>query len=251
MIAHIAAQEFRRLFLSPLAWTVLAVVQFIIAYFFLSAVDNYLLWQPRLAAIEGAPGVTDLVVAQVYGSSSLLLLFAVPLMTMRVISEERRAQTLAVLFSAPLSMTEIVLGKYLGVLGFFLVQVALIGVMPLSLLLGGGLDFGMYAAGLLGITLLVASFIAVGVFMSALTAQPTIAAVSTFGILLLLWIVDWAGQARADEMSGTLAHFSMLRHYEVLLKGVVNSADVIYYLLFIVTFLILSVRRLDADRLQH
>jgi ABC-2 type transport system permease protein len=127
----------------------------------------------------------------------------------------------------------------------------MIGLMPLSLLSGGTIDFGMYAAALLGVALLTASFIAVGVFMSTLTAQPAIAAVSTFGVLLGLWIIDWAGADRSGEYSGLFGYLSILRHYQSLLKGVFNSSDVVYYLLFIATFIVLSIRRLDADRLQH
>lgn len=251
MIFRVALLELRRLFLSPLAWSVLAVEQLILAYFFLIGLDNYVALQPRLAAVADAPGVTDLVAAPLFGDASIFMLFAVPMMTMRLISEERRAQTLTLLLSAPVSMTEIVLGKFLGVVAFFLILVGLVAVMPLSLLIGGGLDFGMLAAGVLGMVLLVASFVAVGLFMSSLTTQPTIAAVSTFGVLLLLWIVDWTGSSRAGELGGVLSYLSMLRHYEPLLKGVFNTSDVVYYLLFMVTFLILTIRRLDAERLQH
>jgi ABC-2 type transport system permease protein len=251
MIWQIAAHELRRMFLSPLAWSVLAVEQLILAYFFLIGIDNYLALQPRLAMMQGAPGITDMVVVPLLGDASIFLLFAVPMLTMRLISEERRGQTLSLLLSAPVSMTEIVLGKFLGVTIFFLILVAMIGVMPLSLLMGGTIDFGMYAAAMLGVALLTASFIAVGLFMSTLTVQPAIAAVSTFGILLGLWIIDWVGADRSGEYSGLFGYFSILRHYQSLLKGVFNSSDVIYYLLFIVTFIVLSIRRLDADRMQR
>lgn len=251
MIFHIAAHELRRLFLSPLAWSVLAVEQLILAYFFLIGIDNYVALQARLAMMEGAPGITDLVVAPLFGDASIFLLFAIPMLTMRLISEERRGQTLSLLLSAPVSMTEIILGKFLGVTAFFLILVLMIALMPLSLLTGAHIDFGMFAAALLGVTLLTASFIAVGLFMSTLTVQPAIAAVSTFGILLGLWIIDWAGAGRSGDYGGLLAYISILRHYQSLLKGVFNSSDVIYYLLFITTFIVLSIRRLDADRLQH
>ncbi len=251
MIGHIAALELRRLFLSPLAWCVLAVEQLILAYFFLIAVDNYIEWQPRLAAVAGAPGVSDIIVGPLFGDASMFMLFAVPIMTMRLLSEERRAQTLSLLFSAPVSMTEIVLGKFLGAAAFFLILVCMIALMPLSLLVGVNLDFGVFWSSLLGASLLVSSFVAVGLYMSTLTAQPAIAAVSTFGVLLLLWVIDWAGGDRAGDYSGVFAYLSTLRHYEPLLKGVFNSSDVLYYLLFIATFLILSIRRLDADRLRH
>ena len=251
MIFTIAARELRSLFLSPLAWAVLAVVQFILAFIFLTQVDYYLLeLQPKFAAVEGAPGVADLVIAPVFEVAAIVLLLVAPLLTMRVLSEERRNRTLSLLFSAPVSMTEIVIGKYLGVLAFFLVLLALLALMPLSLLAGTDLDLGKLAAGLLGITLLLAAFTAIGLFMSALTEQPTIAAISTFGLLLLLWIIDWAGNSE-NQASGLFAYLSMLRHYETLLQGQFNSTDVIYYLLVITLFLGLSIRRLDADRLSH
>jgi ABC-2 type transport system permease protein len=250
MIFTIAARELRSLFLSPLAWAILAVVQFILAYIFLSQVDNYLVWQPRLAAVEGAPGVADLIIAPVFGDAAIVLLLVTPLLTMRLLSEERRNRTLSLLYSAPVSMTEIVIGKYLGVLAFFVILLGLLALMPLSLLAGTPLDLGKLAAGLLGITLLLAAFTATGLFMSALTDQPTIAAISTFGLLLLLWIIDWAGNSEG-RASGLFAYLSMLRHYETLLKGLFNSTDVAYYLLVIVLFLGLSIRRLDADRLSH
>jgi len=120
MIITIAARELRSLFLSPLAWSVLAVVQFILAYLFLSQIDTFLVWQPRLAAIEGAPGISDIVIAPLFADAAIVLLLVTPLLTMRVLSEERRNRTLSLLFSAPVSMTEIILGKYLGVLAFFL-----------------------------------------------------------------------------------------------------------------------------------
>ncbi|MGE0370419.1 MAG: ABC transporter permease subunit [Gammaproteobacteria bacterium] len=250
MIGTIAARELRSLFFSPLAWTILAVVQIIIAYLFLVQVDFFLQIQPRLPQLPGAPGLTEIVVAPTFGNAALILLLVIPLLTMRLVSDELRNQTLSLLFSAPVSMTAIILGKYCGVLGFLLIQLLLIALLPCALLLGGTLDFGILASGLLGLFLLLAGFAAVGLFMSTLTAQPVIAAISTFGVLLLLWIVDWSGTA-ASKGGSVLGYLSVLRHYESLLKGVFNSTDVAYYLLLSALFIILSIRRLDSYRLQH
>ncbi len=247
LVISLAAKELRSLFLSPLGWVVLAVIQTILGYLFLSRVDLFLKVQPSLAGRLDAPGLGDVVIAQLLGSAAIVLLLVVPLLTMRLVSEERRSQTLSLLFTAPISMTQIIVGKYLGVLGFLLIVIGLLALMPLSLLLGGRLDFGQFTAGLLGLTLLVASFAAAGLFISTLTAQPTIAAIASFGLLLLLWLLDWAG----SDGGGLLAYLSLVRHYESLLRGVFNSSDILYYLLFIITFLVLAVRRLDADRLPH
>lgn len=249
MIFTIAGRELRSLFLSPLAWSILAVTLFILAYLFLTQIETYISLQPRLAAIEGAPGVADIVIAPLFANAATVLLLITPLITMRTISEERRNRTLSLLFSAPVSMTEIVLGKYLGVLSFFLILLGLLSLMPLSLLVGTDVDMGKLAAGMLGLTLVVAAFAAIGLYMSSLTEQPTVAAVTTFGLLLLLWIIDWAGNTNGD--SNTLAQLSMLRHYEPLLKGLFNSADVAYYLLVVALFIGFTIRRMDATRLQH
>ncbi|HQU15748.1 MAG: ABC transporter permease [Chromatiales bacterium 21-64-14] len=250
MILTLARRELRSMFLSPLAWAILAVVMFLLAWLFLAQIEYFQVIQPRLASIPNAPGVTDLVVVPILGDAAFILMLVAPLLTMRLISDERRNRTLPLLYSAPMSMTDIVLGKYLGLLLFFAILLALIALMPLSLLLGSGLDYGTLAAGFLGLALLLAAFGAAGLFMSSLTSQPTVAAISTFGLLLLLWVVDWAGNSRPG-MSGAFAYLSLQRHYESLLKGNFNTQDVVYYLLFITTFLVLSIRRLDAERLQH
>lgn len=248
MVMAIAGRELRALFLSPLAWTLLAVIQLLLGYMFTTQIDLFLQLQPRLAGIPDAPGVTEIIVAPLLGNAALVLLLVVPLLTMRLLADEVRNRTLPLLFSAPVSMTEIVLGKYLGALGFIAVLIGLIALMPLSLLTGGTLDGGTLCAGLLGLFLLLAAFTAIGLFMSALTSQPAVAAIATFGALLMLWIIDWSGDGSG---SGPLAWLSMVRHYEPLLRGAFSSADLAYYLIVIGTFLALGVRRLDSWRLQH
>ncbi len=249
MIATLAARELRSLFLSPLAWTILAVVQFILAWLFLGQLDVYIAYQARIAMMENPPGATEVIVAPLFSSATIILLLVIPLLTMRLVSEERRSRTLPLLFSAPVSMTEIVLGKYVGILGFLVMMLGLITLMPLSLLSLGTLDFGLLASVLLGMVLMLSAFAAAGLFMSTLTAQPTVAAVSTFGLLLLLWVIEISGQSAGG--STVFSYLSLQRHYEALLRGLFNSSDILYYLLFIATFLVLSIRRLDADRLQH
>lgn len=250
MIFTIAWRELRQMFLSPLAWCVLGVIQFILAWMFLIEVDNFLKYAPTLAGHASAPGVTDFVVAGLFSSASIVLLMVVPLMSMRLIAEERRNGSLNLLMSAPINMTEIVLGKYLGLFAFLLIMLAMIVLMPLSLMVGTHLDFGKLLAGALGLALLLGAFAAIGLYMSTLTRQPVIAAVSSFGVLLLLWIISWAGSG--DERYSPVLHYlSLLDHYGSLLRGNFNSDDVLYYLLFIATFLVLSIRRLDSYRLQH
>jgi len=245
MILTLARHELRRMFLSPLAWAILAIVQFVVAFMFLSRLEFFSRIQSQLVGMEGAQGVTELVVSPLLGNASIVLLLVVPLVSMRLVTEERRNRTLPLLFSAPLSMTEIVLGKYLGLLAFLSIQILLIAMMPLSLLVGGSLDFGLLASGLLGLLLLIAGFGAAGLFMSTLTQHQTVAAIATFGLLLVFWILDWSGEGSGG---GVLAYLALPNHYEPFLTGVFDTRDVVYLLVFIIVFLALSIRRLDMDR---
>lgn len=255
MIKLIALREFKSLFLSPLAWAILTVVQIILCYQFLSQLESYLKVQSRLSIIENSPGITDLVISPMLGGAAIILLLIVPLLTMRLISEEQKNQTITLLFSAPISMTQIILGKYLGVIGFLIILLIMISLMPLSLLMGTAVDLGQLSAALLGLFLVLASFTAAGLYMSTLTKHPAIAAVSNFGLLFFLWIINWAGINNSSVMQNqhdiTLSYFSLLNHFEPLLKGVFSTTDIIYYVLFISLFLLLSIRRLERLRLPH
>jgi ABC-2 type transport system permease protein len=249
MILAIAAREFKTLFLSPMAWTVLAILQFILAFLFLSQVETFTMLQPKLAAIEGAPGLTDIVVTPLFGNAAIILLLATPLLTMRLICEERRNKTLSLLLSAPVSNGDIIIGKYLGTLGLLLLIILLTALMPLSLLAGGELDFGKLFANMLALLLLVSTFAAIGLFVSCLAGHPTVAALGTFGLLLVLWLIDWTTGIE-DQRSELFEYLSLLRHFQNIQTGLISSSDISYFLLVTGTFILLSIRRLDNDRLQ-
>lgn len=249
MILTIAGREFKTLFLSPLAWSILAILQCILAFLFLTQLEVYSKLQPQLANIENGPSLTDVIVTPLYGNAGIIFLLVTPLLTMRLVCEERRNKTLALLLSAPVSSSDIIIGKYSGNLGLLLLFVGIITLMPLSLLLGGALDFGKLFANLLAISLLVSAFSAMGLFMSALANHPVIAATGAFGSLFLLWILDWSA-AIEDKPNGLFSYLSMLRHFQNIQSGLISSVDVIYFLLFITTFIMLAIRRLDKDRLQ-
>lgn len=249
MMSAIAAREFKTLFLSPLAWTVLAVLQLILAYVFLTQVETFITLQPKLVGIENGPGLTDIVVPPLFGNAGIILLLVTPLLTMRLICEERRNKTLALLLSAPISSADIIIGKYLGLLGLLLLAVLLVTLMPLSLLAGGALDFGKLFANLLALALLVSAFTSTGLYMSCVASHPVIAAMGTFGLLLLLWILDWTTGIKTQR-SELFEYLSILRHFQNLQSGLISSVDVLYFVLFISGFLLLSIRRLNNDRLQ-
>jgi ABC-2 type transport system permease protein len=248
MIWVIARREVSAMFTSPLAWIILAVVQIILGYLFLANLDNFFLLQPQLIHLANTPGVTDLIVTPLMQVAAIILLMVMPLLTMRTLSEEKNQQTLSLLISAPISMTEIVLGKYLGLLLFIVILVSMLMLMPLSLYLGTSLDGGKLLSIYLGMLLLLAAFAAIGLYLSSLTENQTIAAISTFGTLLMLWVIDWLGSS-VESGESLLTYVSLLQHHQSLLEGVFDSSDIIYFALLILAFLVLTIRQLDRERL--
>lgn len=252
MIRIIASRELRALFVSPLAWVTLAVVSFIMAYVFLIQVQLFTEYQPRLAGLPSAPGVTEIVAAPMFRFAALLLLLIAPLLTHRSIAGERRSGTLTLLQAAPVAPRQIVLGKWLGLMGFFSVFLLLVVAMPASLALGTSPDWRHLAACMLTLLLLLSAFSAIGIFISSLVDDPIAAAMLTFGALLLLKIIDWTSEVSTGTVpSLALRYLSMSRHYEPLLGGRFASTDVLYFVLLTAMFLALSVWRLEEDRLQR
>ncbi len=246
MIRTIISKELRTLFTSPLAWVVLAFLQIILAWIFLTRVDYFITVQPQLARVPNAPGLTEIAIVPMFGIASIILMMSVPLLTMRLIAEERRNRTMTFLMSAPVSMTQIVLGKFLATFIFLAIVCALIAGMALSLLAGGKLDYGLLFANLIGLLLLTGSFAAIGLFVSCLTTHPVVAAIGTLAVLLVLWLINIA----ASDPGSAVHLFSLLKHFEGFMNGAIAVTDLIYFALLTAVFLILSIRRLDADRLR-
>jgi len=248
MILTIAKREFHSMFLSPLAWVILAVIQIILAWSFLTSVDVFFNIQSELTTLKNAPGVTDLVATPLLEVASIILLMIMPLLTMRLISEEKRNKTISLLLSAPVSISEIVIGKFLGLLFFISTILLLILLMPLSLYLGTELDLIKLLSGIIGLFLMLTAFSAAGLYMSSLTDNPVIAAMSTFGLLLFLWLLN---SSRATDGSSTVLNYlSPHTHFAPLLRGILNTSDAVYFLLFIIGFIILTIRQLETQRLQ-
>jgi len=246
IVFSIAHNELRRLFLTPLAWVILALVQFLLAIFLFLLLSSYL-EQP---AVFAGRGITEIVIAGMLQMAGLILLLVTPFLTMRLFSDEQRNGTLSLLLAAPVSITEMVLGKYLGVLLFMLSSLCITALMILSLLLGTPLDLGQVAAGLIGLALLMTSLAAIGMFVSTLTRQTSVAAIGTFAVLFLLWIIHVAGNT-SSEQAAIFSHLSMLKHYNNMLTGMLSSVDLCYYILLSITFIVLTIWRLDAMRSYH
>ncbi|HLP81355.1 MAG TPA: ABC transporter permease subunit [Nitrosomonas sp.] len=247
MINVILRKEFKMLFASPIAWILLTLGQLIFTWAFLGRMDAFMELQPQLLQLANPPGVTEVIISPLFALAAIVLLMITPILAMRLFAEERRNHTLPLLMSAPVSIFDIVIGKFLGLLLFFLLIIVSIVVLCLSLLLGGTLDFGLLASNILGLILIAASFAAIGLYVSSLTAQPVVAALGSLGALLSFWIIDFA----TDETHAWLHHFSLLKHFERFNQGLIDTFSVAYFILLMVMCLTLTIHRLNVERLPH
>lgn len=244
MIRLIALRELRSLFSMPSTWFVLAGLQFILAWFFLARLEAFLEIQPQLALLANPPGVTATVGAPLFNTAALLLMMLVPVFTMRLIAEERRNQTLALLLSSPVSDTRIVLGKFAGLLSFLLLLIASLPLMVGTLFLGTHPDTGLLLSNCIGLALLTASYVALGLYVSSLTVQPVIAAIGTLAILAGLWLADIGAPSASP-----LHQLSPWYHFQNFNAGLLDSSDASYFMLFTLFFLLLAARRLHNNRI--
>jgi ABC-2 type transport system permease protein len=246
MLMVVSRRETLALFRAPLAWCLLAAAQGLVAYQFLAQIALFQQYLPRIRGMAQPPGVAQFVVVPTVHLTALLLLFAVPVLTMQTLSGERRSGTLRLWYSAPVSLTALVLGKYLGVMSLLGTIWIMNALMPLTLLWGTTLDTGTCAGALLALALLAATAAAFGICSSALSAQPAVAALLSFAILLALWLIDWNSDGAPEP--GLLAGISMMTHFQRLASGLVDSFDVAYFMILTAGALALAVWALTGER---
>ncbi len=254
-VTAIARRELQAYFVSPMAYIILMLVIFIFGYFFLlytffySEVSMQASMNPAAA---DSLNVHEVIIRGLFSTLGVIWIFMAPLLSMRVFSDEKRSGTAELILTAPVSTTQLVLGKYLGTLGFGAALLLLTAAFPLYLrLLGAPLDAGPLAAVYLGTLLLVGAFLAIGVFSSSLTANPIVAVFIAFVTCLFFWIVGSLSEAiggGAGPLAQLLKSVSITEHYEDFLKGVVDTSGVVYYLGFIVFGLFLTTRVIDSGR---
>ena len=239
--------EWRRLLVRPLAWVLAALTLAWLAWNFTLLLGGFLAGQIQNAARPDGPGFTDLVGVPLLGQLAQLAFLVVPLLTMSMIAGDRRNGTLPLLFAAGVPASRIVLGKYLAVLGWLLLWLLLTLAMPLALAHATHIDWGKLAAATLGLVLMLAALAALGLACSTFASHPAIAATSALILALALWGVNLGAQM-AGINGGAINWLAMSAHLQPLLRGLVTSTDIVWFVLLIVLALALATRRLGTDR---
>ena len=255
MILTIAAREWRSLFLSPLAWTLLAVAQGLLAWIFLLLVQDFQVLQGRLAGLDNAPGVTDLVAAPLFRAAAWCLLLITPLLTMRLFAEEHRAGTLETLLAAPVTETQVVLAKFAAAYAaFLLLWLPTLAYAAILRQCGANLpplDWGPVAAAYLGTALIGAFFVALGLLGSLLTRHQAVAAVASLAATgLALSGGRLPFYAHTAPFRDFAAAISATRHAADFAAGIVDTRTVVWYVGGTALLLFTAIRILEARRLR-
>lgn len=239
--------ELLRLRVRPFGWALLALGIGWLGWNFTLLVGNFLASQVHRAALLDSPGFVDLVAVPLLGMLAQLAFLVVPLLGMSTLAGERRNGTLAVLLASGVPASRIVLGKYAALLAWLLVWLALTLAMPLSLAHATAPDWGKLAAATLGLLLMLASLAAIAVAASAFTSHPALAAVVGLLVGLGLWALNLGAQSAGID-DGALNWIAMSTHVQNLLRGLVSSADLAWFVLLIAVCLALATRRIATDR---
>jgi len=249
----IAGKELRSYFVSPIGYVVLTGFLLLGGWFFfnLLARFNFLLSiysAMRNPEAQSRLNLNDFVIAPLLHNLSVVLVILVPVITMRSFAEEKRTGTYELLLTSPLSITEIVAGKFLGAFGFLFVMVGLTAIYPLILLLYGNPEMGIIVCGYLALLLLATTFVTVGLLTSSLTENQIIAAVSCLVVLLLLYVIAWPAETSGAGLGAVLKYLSLTEHFSEMVKGIIDTKDLVYFVSVILLSLFLTQRSVESVR---
>lgn len=249
----IAGKEIRSLFVSPIAYVVLTGFLLLGGWFFFNLLFRFTTLLTLYTSFQNLQGLQGLnlnehVIAPLLHNLTIVLVIMVPVITMRTFAEEKKNGTYELLLTSPLTVTELVLGKFLGSLFFVLVMILLTGIYPAILLLYGNPELGILASGYLGLFLLAVVFVSVGLLTSSLTENQIVAAVTCFVILLLLYVLSWPSETTGAALGDVLKYLSVIEHFSEMVKGIIDTKDLAYFSSLIFLSLFLTHRSVEASR---
>lgn len=231
----IASREFRSYLTSPMAY--------IVACVFMALMGALFIWY-----LEGTEYQDTSIVGYLDIWGNLVLMLFAAVLAMRLIAEEKKLGTWELLLTAPVRDTEVVLGKFLGSLGMLAVMLALTLYFPLLLWAFGDPDIGPIITGYLGLFLLGAASLSIGLFASSITNNQIVAAVIAGGILAVLYFIGMAGDAMSGAAGNMISYISLYSHFPAFMSGIIDTKAIIYYLSVTALFLFLSTRSVETGR---
>src|SRR6266851_1080339 len=240
----IAGKELQSYFVQPVAYVVLTVFLLLGGWFFFALLRQFA-EMVQLVAMMGQQGQAEQinlntrVIDPLLHDMSIVLILVVPALTMRLFAEEKLTGTYELLLTAPVRTGEIVAGKFIAAAVFALIMIALAWIFPLILIIYGNPEVGV---------MLALSFVAVGLFTSSLTQNQIVAAISCFGILIFLYVISWPASAGGGLVWSLLKYLSLPEHFSTMVRGVIDTSDIVFFLSVIVVALFLTQRSVESAR---
>ena len=246
----ICRKELRSYFVSPIAYLLLTMFAVIFGFFFWNSVGyfNMMGLESQMRGQSFPMSVNEYVIRPLLSNVSVIGLFFIPMITMRLFAEEKRTGTIELLATSPIRDIEVIIGKWLSALILYAVMLAFTAVNFAFLFKYGNPDWRPLAIGYLGLLLQAGGLLAVGTFISTLTKNQIIAGAATFGVCLMLWVMEWVAGYETAAWARVLAYLSVITHFESFAKGVLDSKDALYYVSLIFLGLFLTSRSMESLR---
>jgi len=246
----ICRKELNSYFVSPVAYLLLTMFAVIFGFFFWNSVGyfNQAGLQAQFSGQSVPMSVNDYIIRPLLSNISVVGLFFIPMITMRLFAEEKRQGTIELLATSPIRDMEVILGKWLAAMILYAVMLLFSAANFAFLFRYGNPDWKPLVIGYLGLLLQAGGLLAVGTFISTLTRNQIIAGAATFGACLLLWVLEWVSGYETAAWAKVLAYLSVITHFDSFSKGVLDSKDAIYYVSLIFLGLFLTSRSMESLR---
>ena len=247
-VAAIALKELRSYFTSPIAYIIIGFFLLPFGGFFYLYLADFVKNSMGEAQFGGAMNINQQVIRGVLQNASVIILFVMPMITMRTYSEEKRSGTMELLLTSPVTDVEIILGKFIGALGLYAALLACTLAYMAILFVFGNPEWRPLVAAYLGLLLMGSAFISLGLLISSTTNNQIVAGVITFVVFLMLWIVGWFSESAGPTMGKVLSWLSITQHFDDFSKGVIDTSHMLYYLSLITFGLFLTAKSVDTER---
>jgi ABC-2 type transport system permease protein len=249
-ILVICKKELSSYFVSPIAYLLLTMFTLIFGFFFWNSVGyfNMMGLESQMRGQSFPMSVNEYVIRPLLSNVSVIGLFFIPMITMRLFAEEKRTGTIELLATSPIRDIEVILGKWLAAVMLYVVMLVFSAINFAFLFKYGNPDWRPLAIGYLGLLLQAGGLLAVGTFISTLTKNQIIAGAATFGVCLMLWVMEWVAGYETAAWAKVLAYMSVITHFESFAKGVLDSKDALYYVSLIFLGLFLTSRSMESLR---
>jgi ABC-2 type transport system permease protein len=251
-VLAIAHKELKSYFSSPIAYIAIGMWALLYGYFFVAILSFFVRqsMQMNQFGMQGpqAMNINQQMIRPLLQNVTILILFLMPMITMRTYSEEKRSGTIELLLTSPLTDFQIVLGKFLGAMALYGTMLAVSLIHVGLLFIYGHPEWKPIVTAYIGLLLLGGCFIAVGLFISSLTKNQIVAGMVTFAVFLLLWIITWIGSFSGPTVDKLTSYLSIIDHFDDFGKGVLDTTHLIYYVSFITFGLFLTAKSVDSER---